>query len=132
MLASEKQDKENLKVFEAKLNAEIHNIKQEAMMRSNNSQRVRASEYTGPPMIHSHPIAEITTAKTITVRNPAPPIRPRPVQLFPKPEVSFPLFRAGASSTEYLTSAPPRTLRVVAPSTGNRVRRNTEIQDAGH
>jgi hypothetical protein len=32
MMASEKEDKENLKVKQAKLNAEIHDIKEEAIM----------------------------------------------------------------------------------------------------
>jgi hypothetical protein len=41
MMASEKEDKENLKVKQAKLNVEIHDIKQEATVQSHISQRVR-------------------------------------------------------------------------------------------
>jgi hypothetical protein len=83
-------------------------------------------------VVHSHSPAVTTTAKNITVPDPALSTRPRTVQTVTKPEAFSALPRAGASSTEYLTSAPPRTLRVVAPSTGNRVRENMEARDAGH
>jgi hypothetical protein len=106
--------------------------KEEAIMQSNNSQRVRTPGCTGPLMVHSHPPAGTMTAKTITVPDPAPPTLPRSVQLGARPEAFPALPKAVTSSTEYFTSAPPRTLHVVAASTGNRVRENMKARDAGH